>query len=273
LSRVLTANDICSRALRAIGSFPITESAPDGEALREAMTWLDMIMGETSGTERLFSRITPSTLPLTITNGTSSYVLYTALGVNLPTDKLQYITDCWMEDASGNRYEIEIVTREKFEDVAKPTTTGPPRWVWIDRRANSVTGPTLHIYPTPDVTDPQTWTLQLVGQTYAPNVAPSGVTGTLPISSVAHDFGQAWQRWLVLQLSHDLGAGPIFKLQEPSLTRFAGMAAAAKLRLLAFENREHENTPPIADAPGGWLDDDWLDERVSSRDYGNRRIW
>lgn len=268
MSRVLSAVEIATEALGAIGAFPVTETAPDGVQLRKAMTWLDLIMAETSGTERLFSRMTPTTLPLLLTNGTQTYNLYSALGASLPTDRIQYVMDAWVDDGSSNRFEIEIVTREKFEDVAKPATSGPPRWIYIDRTGD----PTLHIFPTPATTDPTVWTLKLVCQTYAPNVAPGGVTGLLPLASVLHDFGQAWQRWLILQLAHDLGAGPIWKLPEQSLTRFGAMAAAAKLRLLAFENRQHENTPPIGEAPGGWLDDDCSDVRTFPSDYGNRRV-
>lgn len=43
MSRTMSAKDICSAALRAIGHFPVTEGAPDGEQLREAMSWLDRI--------------------------------------------------------------------------------------------------------------------------------------------------------------------------------------------------------------------------------------
>jgi hypothetical protein len=269
MSRILSAVDIASRALRAIGAFPVTESSADGEQLREAMTWLDLIMAETSGTERLFSRMTPTTLPLLITNGTQTYNLYNALGTNLPPDKVQFITDAFVDDAAGNRFEIQIVNREKFEDVAKPATTGTPRWIYIDRTGN----PTLQLFPTPDVTDPTVWTLKLVCQTYAPNVAPGGVTGLLPLASVLHDFGQAWQRWLILQLAHDLGSGPIHALPQERITNFLAMAGSAKLRLLAFENRQQETTPPIGEAPSGWLDDDCFDARTFPRDYGNRRGW
>lgn len=245
MSRVFTAKDLCERALRAIGAFPVTDSAADGEQLREAMTWLDLILGETVGTERMFSRI-PSTMSMEITNGTGSYDLYSALGDDLPTDRIQYIVDAWIEDNLGNRSPIEIVNRQKFEDVSDPDESGPPAWIYVDRLAN----PTLQIKPIPATTDAATYTLKLVGQRYAPNVAPGGITGTQPSGSVLHDMGQAWQRFLVCRLSHDLGAGPIHKLPETSLTRFAGMAGEAKQRLDAFENREHETTAPIVEPWG-----------------------
>ncbi len=243
MSRVLTASDICARSLRTIGKFPVTESAPDGEDLREAMHWLDLILGETVGTERMFSRLSPGTLSVAITNGTQSYNLYTALGSALPTDRVQFVVAAWLEDQNANRSPIEIVTEEKFEDVSKLSESGTPTMVHIDRQAT----PTLRIYPTPATTDSNTYTLKLVCQRYAPNVAPGGVTGTTPSGSVLHDFGQAWQRWMVCQLAHDLGSGPIHKIGEATLNRFALMAGASRARLLAFENREHETTDPICE--------------------------
>lgn len=249
MSRVLSAKDICERSLRAIGEFPVTESAPDGEKLREAMTWLDLIMGETVGTMRMFSRI-DSTLSFTIENGTQSYDLFSTLGEDLPTDRIQYVVHAYLEDGDGNRSDIEIVNREKFESVSDPALTGTPIWIYIDRLAS----PTLYLYPTPHEDDTTEWTLKLVGQRFAPNVAPAGVTGTQPQSSVLHDMGQAWQRWLVLRLAHDLGMGPVVKLPEPSLTRFQRSAMEAKEALDAFENREHQTTEPICDGydPGGY---------------------
>lgn len=245
MSRVLTANDICARALRAIGAFPVTDSAPDGEQLREAMYWLDLLMAETVGVGQMFSRYT-DTLDLPITNGTGSYDFFTSLGSELPTDRIQYIENAWCEDGNGNRWPIEVTTREKFEDVSRSDESGRPVWLHIDRTAS----PTLRIFPTPATTDTTEYTLKLVCQMYAPNVAPAGVTGTQPSGSVLHDLGQAWQRWLVLRLSLDLGSGPITKLPESSLARFERMAAQAEQALEASENREHETSDPLCEPWG-----------------------
>lgn len=273
MSRVFTANDICCLALGAIGKFSINDSAPDTSSLRRAREWLDLIMAQLVGTRRMFSRV-DNTLSMLITNGTSSYDLYTTLSSQLPTDKIQFVTGAWMEDDGGNRYAIEIVTRERFENVAKPTETGLPIWIYIDRIVDHLVNPTLRIFPTPSVTDPKVYTLKLVCQRYAPNVAPRGVTGNQPLGNPAHELSQAWQRWLVTQLAHDLGAGPVQKLPEPSLARFAAMAAEAKTDLLAFENREQETTPPICwsneptDCDYGWPGGPW---HMNHSDYGNRR--
>lgn len=245
MSRVLTAKEVCERALRAIGEFPITESAADGEQLREAMLWLDLIMGEFAGTTRVFFFV-PDTIALSIVNGTTRYDLRASLGADMPVDRIQFPVNAWLEDEAGNRTPLEIAPRDKFDDVSKAADTGPPCMIHIDR----LPAPTLRIYPTPAATDTKTWTVKLDVQTYAPNVAPTGVTGTQLSPSALTGFRQAWQRWLVLQLSFDLGSGAVRKIAKSSLDNFKTEATAAKTALLAFENREHDTTPPVTEPWG-----------------------
>lgn len=263
MSQVFTAKQICERALRAIGAFPITESAADGEQMREAMTWLDLLMAEIAGTGTLFFLHT-ATLSVPITNGTSSYNLNNALGTDLPPDRVQFPLLAWLEDAAGNRHPVEIDTRGKFEDVSLGTQPGRPYRIYIDRLADP--SPTLKIFPTPATSDTTVWTLKIEVQTYAPNVAPHGVTGVLQ-AGVLHKFRQAWQRYLVLRLNIDLGAGPILKCSTERLTNWRLEAATAKAALEAFENRPHDTEPPVCE---GWGSvDDCSDVRGWS-DYGNR---
>jgi hypothetical protein len=251
MSAVLSAVAICERALRAIGAFPITDSAADGEQLREAMTWLDLIMAEEAGSTKLWFLI-PATISLTLTNGTSSYPLNTALGANLPLDQIQFPVEALLQYPDGKTHPLPIVHRDQFQAIEDKAATGPPRLIYIDR----LPSPTLTTWPTPPATDPNTWIIQLDVQTYAPNVAPAGATGTQPQGSIQTGFRQAWQRWLVAQLSHDLGAGAIFKIPETSLNRFGKMASLSKTALEAFENREHETVPPVCE-PWDGEDDDY----------------
>lgn len=262
MSQVFTAKQICERALRAIGSFPVTESAPDGEAMREAMTWLDLLMAEIAGTGTLFFLHT-ATLSVAITNGTSSYNLNNALGTDLPVDSVQFPLRAWLEDAAGNRSPVEIDTRDKFEDVTRRDTGGTPCRIYIDRLASPT--PTLEIYPTPASTDPSVWTIKIEVQTYAPNVAPQGVTGVLQ-GTVLHKFRQAWQRYLILRLSIDTGSGPVLKCSEERLRNWRLEAVNAKTALEAFENRPHDTEPPVCD---GWDSGGGV---CFTTDYGNK-VW
>ena len=106
MSQVLTAKEICERALRAIGAFPVTDSAADGEQLREAMSWLDLYMGEFAGGNEIFFLVQQQ-LPIVITNGTGTYDLDDALGANLPIDGTQFPIEAWLLDrrASAPNYQ------------------------------------------------------------------------------------------------------------------------------------------------------------------------
>ncbi|MCC6775633.1 MAG: hypothetical protein IT537_03195 [Hyphomicrobiales bacterium] len=243
MSRVLTARDVCSHALAAIGAFTVNDTAPDPIHLQRAMSFLDMLLAETVGTQRMFSRVEAGVLSIPITNGTQSYDLYTILGSSLPADGIQFVMDTWCQDQDGNRYPVEIVNQQKFETVCDPAESGPPAWINLDATAS----PTLRIFPIPATTDPSTYTLKLQVQKYAPDVAPGGVTGTMPLANVMHMFGQTWQRWMVFQLAHDVGCGPVYSIERERLDRFAAIAKVAKDKLDAFTNRTHETTDPVCE--------------------------
>lgn len=247
MSQVFTAKKICEEALGAIGAFPVTESAADPEHLRRAMTWLDLLLAQLAGSTRLFALV-PATITLTLEAGEDEYNLVETLGTELPTDKIQFPVNAWLEDGSGNRTPLTIHPRDKFEAIKTvTTTTGPPTCIYIDRLAAA---PTLFTYPTVDASDTTPWIIKLDVQTYAPNVAPAGVTGTQPSGSVLTNFSQAWQRYMIVALAHDLGMGPIYKLSEQRLTRLDTKAKEAKTDLLAFENREHDTEPPVCEPWG-----------------------
>lgn len=241
MSAVLTARQICERALGAIGAFPTSESAALPEHLRRAMEWLDMIMAHRAGVGRLFFLV-PATISLTITNGTGSYNLDTALGSELPVDKIQFPVRAWVQDSAGNRYPVEIVTKEKFEANYNADTTGRPEIIHIDRLPTS---PILRTYPTPASDDTETWTLKLDVQTYAPNVAPAGVTGNQPSGAILTKFRQAWQLWLVWELCHALGCGPIYTLPSSEREKYRKEADRCRIELEVYENQEHDTEPPI----------------------------
>lgn len=250
MSAVLSAVQICERALRAINAFPITDSSADGEQLREAMIWLDMILAENAGANKIFSLIpSPEQVFFNITNGTGNYDLTDALGANAPSDGVQDPLAAYIEFTNGDgvvvRHPIPIVPRAVYMSKRLPERNGRPEMVYIDRIPDNQ----LYIYPIPPSTDTNVYKLVLDVQTYAPNVAPAGVTGTQPQSEVITKFRQAWNRFFCFQLAHDLGSGPIFKLPEASLNRFGKVASTAKADLLAYENREHDDLPPIGE---GW---------------------
>ncbi|UVC14706.1 phage adaptor protein [Mesorhizobium onobrychidis] len=244
MSRVLKAKEICERALRLIGKFPTTESAPDGEDLREAMFWLDLIMAQVAGTTRLFFLI-PASITLTLVAGQQAYLLSDEIE-EFPDNGFQFPVAAWLEDADGNRTPLTIVARDTWLEKSKLSTTGTPCEVYIDRLPD----PTLYTYPTIEATDTDVYTIVLDFQSYAPNVAPGGVSGTRPEGTVETLFRQAWQRWLVYKLAVDIGGGAVVKLPEQSLARFEREELKAFSGLEAFENREHDTESPTTEPFG-----------------------
>ena len=326
MSQVFSAKQVCEQALRNIGRFPVTDSAADGNQLRQAMISLDLIMAEEAGANQLLFLIpSPTSVQFTIINGTGNYDLIDALGANAPVDGVQFPVAAYLSRTAGGqsvvgltasipgtitlgnlvtdtttagniptgttivgintatnqitlsapctiavgdvlqvatnsgnvdvttasigqltnyrRRPIPLVKRDEFMVVHDPAENGPPRMVYVDRLPDSQ----LYIFPTPETSDPSSYILELDVQTYAPNVAPAGVTGTQLQGEVLTKFRQAWQRFLVYQLSHDLGAGALGKIGEASLNRFGNIASTSRARLEAFENREHDDVAPIGD--------------------------
>jgi hypothetical protein len=246
MSAILTAAQVCEAALGTIGAYPTTDTGASGEQLRRAMIHLDILLAEEAGaTEILFLIPSPETVLFNLINGTGNYDLIDALGANAPANGVQFPVAAYLQYGSPlRRHPIEIVTRDRFMAARNPNENGPPRLVYIDRLPDNQ----LYVFPIPLSSDPNTYTVVLDCQTYAPNVAPAGVTGTNPQGSVLTQFRQAWNRFLIFQLAHDLGSGPIFYLDENRLNRYGKVASTARTRLEAFENREHDDEPPIGDS-------------------------
>lgn len=242
MGRMLTAREICERALRAVEAFPLSESAPDGEMLREALSWLDIIMGEVGGTNRLF-HLTTTSLPVVLQGGVQNYALRSSMGANFPIDGMQFPVHAFIIEPGGQPMPLDIVSLETWRTYANDGQKGIPHTVYVDRQPS----PVLRTFPTlpNDLTG---YTLRLDVQRYTPTVAPGGVTGNAPNGSVVHGFREAWQRYLILRLSHDLGMGPIGKIGEASLNRFERHYKESLILLKRFDNQEHDDEPPVAKA-------------------------
>lgn len=237
MSRTLSAVDLCGRALRLIGAWPVTDSAPDGEHLREALSWLDLNMAEISGVKRFFNHIKDN-LPIALTAGKDTYPLIASMGAFYPLEGVQFPVAAYLERNGSKLHDITIVTRETWRMMEGLPGSGDPSAVFIDRFPQ----PTMRVWPMPADNDA---TIRLHVQTNAPNVSPGGVTGTIPDASAVHSFRAAWQRFLIYRLAGDLGRGAVVKLPQGSLQEYRTEATIAERQLDAFENRQHDNEPPI----------------------------
>ncbi len=230
MSSLFTAKEICERALRLIGAFPIVDSQADAEELAEALTWLDLIMAELSGTELVFWLV-PDTLTVPLSGGVGTYNLLNALGASAPRNGIEFPVECWIADASGNRSDITMLTRRGFEVLG--AATGTPTHVHIDRLGD----PTLRTYPVlgSDVAN-GTYSLKIVAQTYTEDFA--GGNGVKQTGARA-----AWQKWLVYQLAADIGSGPVRRVGVREVHDLKAVAEESRGRLFGFENQQHTGLP------------------------------
>lgn len=246
MSRVLDANEVCARALRLVGAFPTSQTAPRGEFLREALFWLDLVMATNVGIREAFW-LQPATLTMPLTPGVQDYSLQAALGSDYPTDGVQFPLGCEIEYPGGNRLPILIASREKWEQISRLDETGVPRIIWMDRLP---TEQRLLVWPILPATETQDYSLKLVVQTYAPNVSPGGVSGARRQVTSILGIRQAWQEWLVLTLAVRLGSGAIYKLPSESLNRWEEKADDIRMELDGFENQGWDNEPPTVRSYG-----------------------
>lgn len=234
MSTLLTARQVCEQALRKVGSYSINDTGADPDEMREALSWLDLIMAELAGTNnRLFLR--PDTVEIPMVNDQRAYSLDIAgleQGVSYPVKATLHYGGSFLGD-------IQIATRGEYE-VLRQTDVGHPQFIYIDR----LNTPVMHVHPTPQSGLLPGHSIRLVVQTLGPDVIPRGAGHALGNAS-ATGLRHAWQRWAIYRLASDLGDGTIRTLPGNKLRTFEAKAGEALAMLQAHEDREH-STPTRA---------------------------
>lgn len=228
MSHLYKAAELCERSLRKIGVTVISESAPRPEHVAESLHWLDMMMGHAAGTNKVYWLV-PATVSMPLTGGVSSYDIQDTLGANSPADGVQFITGATLNDGQGNITPLDIVTRQAFDEILVPDTSGRPDRVYIDRLIR----PTLHTYPV--LGAGQTgFSIDLTLISYAQDfTAGKGNRGT--------DMRPAWNLWCVTNLAALIGDGPVRKLPGAEIDRIKTQATTYWNELMARENWEHDS--------------------------------
>lgn len=232
MSKLWKASGIAERALRKIGAFSINHTAADPEELAETLYWMDLAMAELAGTEEC-QWLIPSTLSFALDADTVSYDLANELGTSNPTAGVLFPVSASIRDSSGQDWPVEIISRRDYEDIVDKDEGGRPDRIYIDRTSDTQ----VKVHPVPSDTGD---TLRLVVQTAAPSVLGGTSNGG---GNVAHGFSAEWQRWLILQVSADIGDGPVRRLPPGEIAGIRKEAADAKERLMTHSNREHTSQP------------------------------
>lgn len=264
MSRVLNANEICGFALRMVGAWPTSETAPLAEHLREALFRLDLIMAENAGVREVF-HLQPPAIEVDLTNGQQAYNLRTLLLTQYPSQGIMFALDAALVLPSGTALPLEIVSREKWDRIPNLAQHGVPVLAYLDRLT---TDSMLRLWPVPAPSDTTLYKLRLNVQQGAPNLAPTGLSGARAEDTNVTGLRAAWQRFMIYSLAYDLGNGAINKQPIARLQLWKQDRDQAKGDIEAFENREHDTEPPIVD---GYRTDDYEGEPLAIPDYVSRR--
>lgn len=264
MSDLWAARKIAEAMLRRIGAYAVNDTAARSQDMEVALTCLDTLVAELAGTRERFWLVTDS-LSLPLTAGTASYDLETALGSDWPGEGIEYVRQAWLENSTGKRFPLEIATRLKFDSVYDGEQSGQPEMIHVDRLVPS---PTLRPWPIPSDGE---WTVKLVLQKLSPNIA--GV-GPIPRpnagQSLYSGLPASWRRYAEYAGAADIGSGPVRKLPDSTTDKWRVIAAQSKAELEAFQNREHESTPPITASMENISDWDWGNPTRDAYDPGKR---
>lgn len=232
MALVFSARKICEEALGLIGVFTINDEAPPAEAMDVALNWLDINVAELGGT-RIRQWLVESNKTITLTGGVPSFDLDGVFNI----DGMQFPIQAMLHTGNQNYEPVRIVDRREFDSLSKPDTSGDPEICYIDRLPT----PTLRIYPVPAATVTPTRELILTFAEFPVNIGDS-ISG-----NTATKMRPAWQRWMIYQMAADLGSGRVRRLDIRERREFLDIAEVAKRRLEAFEDRPHDNSPPISE--------------------------
>lgn len=255
---LLSAAEVCERALRKVGAFSINDEAADPDELDETLRWLDMIVAEITGTRRCYW-LTPATVTFDWPNdGESSVVLADAMGADYPPTGILFPVRAWRiattYDAdtgiitNTTRNELELCRRSKYMEHSSIETWGDPDLLYIDRlneNQRAYTWPAWQaVTPPPD----NPWRIAIDFQTYSRSVL--GEQGGEQSGDVPHGFDQTWQLWMVTRLAAEIGDGPVKRLESSTIRDWRTLAQGYLSDLL-YANKEKTNRRPVTRRYGG----------------------
>jgi len=232
MSKLFSAKKICEMALEKIGALSINDESADPNELSRALHWLDLIMAELAGVERCWWLV-PAAVTMPLTASTASYDIQGTVGASSPADGIQFPYKAKLNDGNGNFSEVKIIDRTEYEELTQPEASGTPTHCYIDRAIV----PTMKVYPVPGSTMTG-YSIDLAVQSFAPDFATDGRKAT--------GLRAAWQAWAIEELASKIGAGPVRRLPRAEIGDLKSDAELSRSRLLAFENREHDDRPPVS---------------------------
>jgi len=268
---LLSAIGLCERALRKIQAFSINETAARPEYMHEALIWLSLLLDHLSGTQRRYWLLSETmSVPLNVANQRTYDNIDTLVGSSWPANGVGMPVMAWIETTGGqNRWPLQIVRREEFEEVSRTAQSGEPIYVYFDPAVDPDLSPKFSVYPVPAVA---TYIMRVIFQLMPNRVAPATVSGAIPKPSGKADHGlrRSWQMWAITALAAELGDGPIRKLDGSTIRAWRDEAEAMLTDLESYEDTQHETTPPVVSPGWDYGSEDTDSSPGLTSDYGNR---
>lgn len=231
MSRLLTVNEICERALRKIGEFSINDSAALGPQMEEARWWLDMVVGHIAATQRRWWLV-PATASFPLLPGQADYSTTGNLG---ELRGVMHIISLWRvsESDPSDREEVRLLRRREWEEREGAGTLGIPTAAYVDRADI----PTIHLHPTPATT--QTYRLEVVYHRFAPDLTPRAGRPHVPMEGLR----QSWNLAIVHALAAEIGNGPVRKMPGDEVRDMQETARRYLHDLDSYDAHEQANEP------------------------------
>lgn len=229
---LLSVSQICERALRKIGAYPIRGGSLRPEDLTETRYWLDMVMGHEAARMRT-PWLIADTATVSLVASQQDYDLRQQIGAQVVPDGLQFIVSVRLYDVGADRdiRRLDLLKREEWEDIEDKSRTGEPQAAYIDRTR----WPVMKLYPVPDGV--KTLTARVLYQKLASNFA------NRKFSDKTYDLHQAWNLWVVTELAAQIGDGPVRKLPQDEVRDMKKDAARLLHDLEAYDQFEQADEP------------------------------
>lgn len=233
MSRLLSINEVCERALRKIGAFSINDAGADAASMEEARWWLDMVVGHIAATNRRWWLV-PDTVPVTLTAGTAIYPVTTAIGSAAAVGIL-HVVSAWRVSLTdeSDRVPVSILRRREWEEREGAGDAGLVDGIYVDRADI----PTIRVHRTP--ADPVGHRLDVVYHRFAPDLSPRAGRAHVPLAGLR----QSWNLALVHALAAEIGNGPVRKLPGDEVRDMQQTARRLLNDLDAYDAHEQANEP------------------------------
>lgn len=233
--RRLTVGEICERALRKIGAYPIGDIGAEPMQMNEARFWLDMVIGHITAKGRVWWLVEES-VTFDLVEGQSTYTLQDYIGTQVPTNEVQFIMSARLTPSPTvtSTRELDAIGREALDAIPDKDRKGQPQQYHVDR----LDRPDMRFWPVPDNDD---YKVTVTFQKYAEDV--TNLQNQSPSFVAGHR--RAWNLFIVYALAAEIGAGPIMRLPQWEIDEINQEKNRLEADLRGFDMLEQPKTHQV----------------------------